>query len=481
MQWDKAACPGRGFVRSLDIISWRIFARERPREGGHRMVSDTLPRGPKAHLILGHLPDLRRDALGFLTHCARTYGDVVPLRFGRRRAVLLSSAEAIEHVLVGGVKNFIRSPAYRALRVAMGEGLFISDGAVWRRRRRLVQPSFHRDRVAIAAGAVTACTERLLATWDRAGRRDLQEEMRPLTLRIITTLLVGEELGADTAAFEAALAETVEALTGYFTRLPLPIPAIVPTPARLRLRRAVGEVDRLLAGVIARRRAGDAGHDMLGMLLKARDERGHGLTDREIRDEIVVLALNGHETTALGLAYAFDSLARYPEAMATLTAEVDTLLAGRRPTAADLPRLPYTGAVVLETLRLFPPLCTIGRQAARDCTIAGRPVAKGTILLMSQWVVQRDPRYFDEPERFRPERWAGDLAGRLPRFAYFPFGAGQRRCIGDTLAMLEMTLVLAMAAQRFRFEAPSERHVAVDQLGTLRPRGGVPLLVRPRA
>ena len=440
------------------------------------MSTMTTARAPRGHPLLGHIPALRRDALGFFVHCAREWGDLVPLRFGRRPGLLVSSPAAIDEILVAGVKNFIKSPAYQNMRVAMGNGLLVNEGELWLHQRRMIQPAFHRNAIAALTGGITDHTDRLLERWQDGGVRDVHADLHHAMLGIIITTLVGNDLADQASVAEAALGDVVNGLSAYFRRLPLP--RFVPTPSHFRLRRAVRQLDDLLYHLIARRRSsGGTGDDMLGMLMQARDEHGGGMTDRQLRDELVVLGLAGHETTALGLAYALDCLARHPAVVASLEAELETVLDGRTPTASDVPRLRYTEMVALETMRLFPPVCAMGRQAVRDCTVAGVPVRAGTVLLMPQWAVHRDPRFYDEPDRFLPERWADGLIRRLPRFAYFPFGAGQRRCIGDGLAMLEMVLGIAMAAQRYRFEASGDQAVAVDPSGTLRPRHGVWLVV----
>jgi cytochrome P450 len=262
----------------------------------------------------------------------------------------------------------------------------------------------------------------------------------------------------------------------------LPLPVWVPTPGHLRLRRAVRLLDDIIYGFIRRRRqTGAGGDDLLSLLLHARDEEGGGrMTDRQLRDEAMTLFLAGHETTALVLSWAWYLLAGRPEAEARLVAEVQEVLGGRPPTVEDLPRLRYAEGVVHESMRLYPPAYIIGREALCDCEVGGYAVAKGTTLLLNAWAVQRDPRFWDRPEEFRPERWADGQAGRLPRYAYFPFGGGPRVCIGNTFAMMETVLVLAVLAPRYRFTVRPGYTARLWPTFTLRPLHGIPAVLTPR-
>jgi cytochrome P450 len=247
-----------------------------------------------------------------------------------------------------------------------------------------------------------------------------------------------------------ALKEAMGTFSQRFFRV-FRIPESVPTPGNLRIRRAVRRLDAILYGLINQRRTEAGQNDLLSILLHARHESdGTGMTDKQLRDEAMTLFLVGHETTALALSWCWYLLAQHPEVVERLETELREVLGGQPPTVADLPRLRYTEKVVQEVMRLYPPAYAIGRQAIHPCTIGGYPVPSGATILMSQWVMHRDPRYYDEPERFHPERWAGGLAKRLPRYAYFPFGGGQRVCIGNTFALMEVNLILATIAQRFR-------------------------------
>jgi cytochrome P450 len=362
-------------------------------------------------------------------------------------------------------------------RLLLGNGLLTSDGDSWLRQRRLAQPAFKPSRVAAYGETMVAYAERLIAGWKAGETRDLQPEMTRLTLEITAKTLFGADIGTDAADVGAALAD---ALASFDVRVSswFPLPYWVPTPTNRRLVKAVKRLDAIVYRIINERRAGgeDRG-DLLSMLLQAQDDEGGAMSDKQLRDETMTLFLAGHETTALALTWTFYLLAQSADAEAKLRTELAAVLGGRSPTVADLPRLRWTEHVVTESMRLYPPAYAFGREALADCEIGGYPVRKGTTLFLSQWVMHRDPRYYDEPERFLPERWAGGLMQRLPRFAYFPFSGGPRQCIGDRFAMMEAVLIVAAVAQRYRFALVPGHPVVPKPSMTLRPQHGIKVVL----
>jgi cytochrome P450 len=442
------------------------------------MNTAPLAPGPRGHWFSGNLPEFRRDRLGFMTQCIRDYGDVVALRLGPRRIYLVFHPDLIEEVLVSKARNFIKHFALRLNPVVLGKGLLTSEGDFWLRQRRLIQPAFVRARLDAYAPAMVAATRRLLDDWTPGSQRDILTEMMRLTLSIVAEVLFGADVTGEVSDVNTALRVLQENFLTRFNSL-LPTPIWLPTPRNLRFRRAVRRLDEILYGFIRQRRqSGLERPDLLSLLLRARDEDGSRMTDQQVRDEAMTLFLAGHETTALALSWTWYLLAQHPEARERLAAEVENVL-GQRPIAVeDLPKLTYTEQVILESMRIRPPVYTIGREAVTDCVLGGFRVPAGTTLLMSQWVVQRDPRFYEKPEEFRPERWSA--AERLPRFAYFPFGGGTRLCIGNTFAMMEMVLVLATIAQRYRFTTLPEPKVVPCPTFTLRPQPGVPARLTPR-
>jgi cytochrome P450 len=431
------------------------------------MGKTLFPPGPKGHFLTGHLPEMRRDPLGFYLRCARDYGDCTSIRFGLKRIFLINHPSLIEQVLHS--RNFTKHYALRMNRLLLGNGLLTSEGDFWLRQRRLIQPVFQRERILTYAPVMTAYAERQMESWRDGEERDLHAEMRQLTLVIAAKTLFGADAAGQARAVGQALHEAMGTFNRRFFRV-LRIPESVPTPGNLRIRKAIRRLDAILYELINQRRAEGEQNDLLSILLHARHESdGTGMTDKQLRDEAMTLFLAGHETTALALSWGWYLLAEHPEVGEKLEAELRQVLGERTPTVADLPNLRYTEMVVQEVMRLYPPAYVIGRQAIHPCTIGGYPFPAGGTVLMSQWVVQRDPRYFDDPERFYPERWADGLAKRLPRYAYFPFGGGQRTCIGNTFALMELPLVVATIAQRFRFSRPPGPPVLPHPQFTLQP------------
>lgn len=322
--------------------------------------------------------------------------------------------------------------------------------------------------------------QRVVRDWKDGERRDMLTEMMRLTLMIAAKTLFDAEVGQETQQVVDALDFLQDNFLRRFNRILSP-PFWLPTPGNRRLRRAVRQLDDILYGFIRKRReAGGGQTDLLSLLLHARDEQGGRMTDRQLRDEAMTLFLAGHETTALALSWAWYLLAQNPLAEARLHAEVDEVLRGREPNADDCPNLKFTEAVILESMRLYPPAYLVGREAIADCELGGFTVPRGTTLMMPQWVVQRDPRFFPEPEQFRPERWQEERIKQLPKFAYFPFGGGPRLCIGNSFAMMEMALVLAVIAQRFQFRIVPGSIVTPLPTFTLRPQNGIPGVIEAR-
>jgi cytochrome P450 len=437
--------------------------------------------GPHGHIVLGILPEFRRDPLDFFTRCAREYGDFVRLRFPVLTFYLISHPDAIEDVLVSRHKDVVKGWDYRyLLRSFLGDGLLTSDAALWRRQRRLAQPAFHRERIASYGETMTAYAGQMVSAWRSGEIRDLHTDLRRLTLRIVTRVLFGAEIGPEASDVGRALGVVTERAV-QFMRMPLPLPMWLPTPGNLRYRAAVRRLDRVVYGIIrARRASGAEGPDLLSMLLRAQDEDGSGMSDRQLRDEVITLFLAGHETTALVLTWTFYLLSAHAGAEATLLTELDEALGHRVPTVADLPRLRYTQQVLKEAMRIFPPVWVIGRETRQDCSIGGHRLRRGAQILISQYVVHRDPRWYSDPEQFRPERWTSEMEQRLPRYAYFPFGGGPRQCIGHEFAMTEATLLLASIAGRVRVRVISEHPVAPLPSITLQPARGLRAVIRGR-
>lgn len=442
------------------------------------MATAVLPPGPKARLITGHLSDFRADSLGFLSRCAREYGDFVPLRIGLKKILLVSDPAAIEEVLLTKSRDFVKHFGLKQTSQLLGNGLLNSDGDFWLRQRRLAQPAFHRDRIQQYGRAMIDHTRRMLGGWRDGDRRDLVVEMMELTLKIAAKTLFDAEETGDAAVIRNQLAESIRLFNRRFISL-IRLPLGWPTPQNLKMRTVTRRLNEIIYKFIEARRREGVGdrHDLLSLLLHAKDEAGDGtgMTDEQLRDEVMTLFLAGQETTALALSWTWYLLTQYPAAEEKLVAEVRDVLADRPMTVEDLPRLRYADAVMNESMRLHPPAYVLGREAIRDTTVGGQPVPKGWTVFMAQSVVHRDPRWWDAPEEFRPERWLDGSTKNLPKFAYFPFGGGPRICIGNAFAMMETVVVLAEVARRFHFARTESE--ALDPVPSITVRPSRPLHV----
>jgi len=440
------------------------------------------PPGPRGTPIMGVMRDFNRDQLNFIEGCRDEYGDVVWMRFLYVPAIFLFHPDDVEYVLVTNSKNFIKAMSLRSnfFQRLVGNGLLTCEGEEWKRQRRLSQPAFHRERVASYGQLIVDYAKRLTAKWNEGENRDIHRDMMRLTLEIVVQCLFSADVSSDVDHVGATLKELVkpfasQATVGWILNNRLP------TPAHLRFHGLARKIDNVVYRIISeRRRSGEDKGDLLSMLLAARDEDGSQMNDRQLRDEVMTLFLAGHETTALTLAWTWYLLGTNPAAEQRFHAELDEVLRGRAPTAADLPRLKFTEQIAKECMRLYPPAYGLGREAISDCEIGGYRVPAGTQVFMFQWATQRDPRFYEEPDAFRPERWTEDFIKQLPKYAYFPFGGGPRACIGASFAMMEIILCLAAIGQRFRLTIDREHPVSIFPAMSLRPRDGIKVMVKSR-
>ena len=435
-----------------------------------------LPPGPKGLPLFGLAFQVLRDPLETLRRLAREYGDIVCVPIVNQHRIFLNHPDYIEQVCIVQQAKFHKSKMTKDVtQRLLGQGLLISEGDFWRRQRRLAQPAFHRSRINEYGATMVERAEVRMKQWRDGDVRDITQEMMAMTLDIAVRTLFGSTLQAE--------AEQVGDSLGYLMRYslrkarsPIKVPENWPTPANRRATRETQFLDSLIYGIIKERQAeGNTNHhhDLLAMLMSAMDEDGTQMTPRQLRDESMTLFLAGHETTALTLSWAWYMLSENPAAEARLHEELHGILAGRAPELADFERLPYLRAVVNETLRLYPAAYILARTSVAPCTIAGYDFPADTTMIMAQWVMHRDLRYFDDPEVFQPERWLNGLENRLPAGAYFPFGDGPRRCIGQGFALLEAALVLATIAQKYRFKLVPGHPVIPDPLVTLRAKHGI--------
>ena len=423
----------------------------------------------------------RRDPIAYLRRASSECGDIVRLPLGRDPVYLLNDPDLIKDVLVTNQKHFKKGRGLEQIKRLLGEGLLTSEGEFHLRQRRLIQPAFHRQRVAAYAEAMTNYASQTAGRWQAGETRDIHEEMMRLTLAIVGKTLFGAEVEAEASEIDGALAEVI----GLFRLLQLPFSGLLerlPLPAVRRFRAARTRLDATIYRLIAEHRAtGVDRGDLLSMLLAARDEDdGERMTDLQVRDEALTLFLAGHETTANAMTWTWYLLSQHPSVEACFHAELDDALAGRSPTADDLPLLPYTRRILSESLRLYPPAWIIGRRLLTDYVMSGCTLSAGSIVLPCQAVTHHDPRFWPDAERFDPDRWTPEAEAARPKFAFFPFGGGPRVCIGEQFAWMEGILLLATLGQRWRLRLAPDQVVATQPIVTLRPRYGMRMHIEKR-
>lgn len=446
----------------------------------------------KSDLIGGNFRSFRRDPTGFLTRLSKL-GDVTTFKMGPQRGFFINDPELIRDVLVINADKFIKGRALQRAKTLLGNGLLTNEGHAHLRQRRMIQPAFHRTRIAEYARSMVEFAEDLSGEWRDGAVVEVDKEMMRLTLRIVAKTLFNADVTTEADEVGAAMTTLVE----MFDYLLLPFSEWLeklPLPYTRRLKRARAALDRIIFQFINERRAnGEDSGELLSMLLAARDESdGSGMTDEQIRDEALTLFLAGHETTANALTWTWYLLSQNPEAEARLHEELTAVLLDevdhqpygvRTPELNDLPKLCYAGAVLAEALRLFPPAWAIGRLSVAEHRFEQYAIPKGSLVLVSPFVTQRDERFWEEPEAFRPERWLSlSLKETSLRFTYFPFGGGVRRCIGESFAWTEGILVLATLARRWKLEMIPDQKIGLQPMITLRPKFGMKMkLCRDRA
>jgi cytochrome P450 len=436
------------------------------------------PRWPGLNLFA-----VRRDMLGFLLRAAREHGDIVYFKMGPQEAYFLNHPDYIKDVLVTRQQNFIKGRALQRSKRLLGEGLLTSEGSFHRRQRRLAQPAFHRNRIAAYADVMTDYAVRQMLGWQDGQQLDISHEMMRLTLAIVGKTL----FDADVEEKEAEeIGEALTSIFKLFNAMLLPFSEVLeklPLPQNRRFERAKRRLDETIYRIINERRLGgeDRG-DLLSMLLLSQDEEGTGsMTDEQVRDEVMTLFLAGHETTANALTWTWYLLSEHEAVEARVHAEVDEVLRqSARPSFDDVQRLRYTEMVLAESMRLYPPAWALGRLAVKETEIGGYRIAPGALVLLSQYVTHRDGRFYAEPERFDPERWLPEARAARPQFSYFPFGAGARRCIGESFAWMEGVLLIATLAGRWRMRHVPGHPVQLQPLITLRPKHGMLMTVHER-
>ena len=441
-----------------------------------------LPPGPRPIIDLINLINLRRNPIRFLTRLTERYGDVVYFKLGPQPVFLINDPDHIRDVLITHNKQFMKSEGLQRAKRLLGEGLLTSEGEFHLRQRRLAQPAFHRQRIAAYAGTMIEYADRLSDGWQHGEELDVSRDMMRLTLAIAGKTLFDADVETEADEIGDALSQAM----AMFNYLTLPFSHLLeklPIPPMNRFRAARKRLDETIYRIIRQRReSGEDRGDLLSMLIQARDTEGDGtgMTDQQLRDEAMTIFLAGHETTANALTWTWYLLSQNPEVEAKFHAEVDAVLAGRTATAEDYPRLRYTEMVFAEAMRLYPPAWIIGRRALDDYRIGDFHVPARSIILMSQYLMHHNPKFFPEPNRFDPERWTPEAREARPKFSYFPFGGGPRLCIGESFAWMEGVLVMATLARKWRLRLVPNHTVALQPIVTLRPKHGMKMTVERR-
>jgi cytochrome P450 len=448
---------------------------------GHSQAPIPPPKA-KSMPLLGSAPWMLRDPVQFVLQAAREHGPLVRIPLGPRTLTLISHPEDMRRVLHQDHENYPRGQTIDPIRPMLRNSLPTSDGQVWRRKRRILQPAFNRSRLNLLVGTMAGVTQRYLDGFSHGQRLDASELMMRLTRDVIVATMFSGELGSDTAALDQALADLEHYISRYMF-VPFAVPMWLPTPDNFAFRRAIATLDRLVIGLaVERRKSGSKKGDLLDGLLAARDaETGEAMPDQEIRDELVSIFFAGHETTANALTWTTHLISTHPEVFARLREEADRVLGDRTPTADDVLKLDYAAAVLREALRLYPPGWITGRTADRDDVLRGYAIKKGDMLGICPLITHRLPEFWPDPERFDPERFTADPSGGNRDFTYLPFGTGPHMCIGTHFAMMEAAIVLAMTVRSGQLVVEQPEKVRMKSTITLQVAGGLPVRVEQRA
>jgi cytochrome P450 len=437
--------------------------------------------GPRGVPILGVAPDMARDMLGLFTKSAREHGGIVQLKMLNKTYFLITDPLYVKYILQDHSRNYIRGVSVERARALLGNGLPLIDGEIWLKERRLMQPAFHRQRLEALTGIMVGMIEPFLNQWETHARSstplEIHAEMIRLTLSVIVKAMFSEDVTDQleplARAFNIASQFMLVQSQSFW-----PVPLTIPTPRNLEYKNAIYTLNEIIYPIIQRART-DERNDLLGLLLAMRDEEtGEGMSDQQARDEVITIFFAGHETTATALTWAFYLLSQHPEVEARVRDEIQSVLQGRAPTFADLPKLEYLHRVLQETLRLYPSAYLFARQAVKDDVMDGYPIPAGNLIFISPYVTHRDPACWPEPECFDPDRFLPDQVAARRKEVYFPFGEGPHLCIGNHLAMMEMQLILAMALQKYHWELVPGHPVAIKPVVSLTPKHGMKMRVR---
>jgi cytochrome P450 len=441
-----------------------------------------LPPGPKSKIPLGHLFKFRRDSIGFLRNLADEYGDIVQFKIGPFRIALLNHPDFIKEVLSVQNNKFIKGRPLEMAKELLGEGLLTSEGELHKRQSRIIQPSFHRNMIESYAPVMTDCAMQMMNGWKEGMDVDINKVMTNISMKIAGKALFNTDIEKEAPEIRQAL----DNVMSLFGRIALPFSEWLlklPLPGTLRFYKARARLDDTIYRIINERRQNKMDNDdLLSLLLRSqgeKDDRG-GMSDQQVRDEVITLFLTAFDTTSAALTWTWYLLSQNPEAEAELHEELDRVLKGRLPVPEDIAQLKYTRMVFGESLRIYPPSYVIPRQALEDFQINKYTIPKGTIILLSPYLIHHDPRFYLDPEKFIPRRWDNYSHGESSKYKYFPFSRGPRSCIGEPFAMMQGMLVIASVAQFWRMKLMTGHPVELHPLINLRPKHGMMMTLHRR-
>ena len=436
--------------------------------------------GPRGLPLLGVMPEMVSDMLGLFTRTAREFGGIAQFKLLNSKYFLVTNPDYVKYILQDNYKNYIRGRSVETGRVLLGNGLPLIDGDFWLRERRLLQPAFHRERLASLTSTAASVIDAFIQEWERNAQDgqplDLDDEMMRLTLTVIIKSMFSADIDDKIQSLSHAFNVASKFMLWRSQQMWAP-PLSIPIPRNVEYNRASRVLDETIYPLVADARKNPK-DDLLGMLLAMRDEEtGEGMSDKQARDEVVTIFFAGHETTAASMAWALYLLSEHPEVEERVRTELQTVLNGRIPTSADLPKLAYSQRVIQEVLRLYPAAYLFAREAVTDDVIDGYPIPPKTLIFITPYITHRDSRYWTDPERFDPDRFESEQIASRPRHIYYPFGEGPHVCIGNNFALMEMQLILAIALQRFRLKLVPNHPIALRPEATLRPKHGMKMTV----
>ena len=456
-----------------------------PGEDAARTHLRKTPPGPHGYPIIGNLPQMLANPLQFLTNAVREYGDVVHLgAMGPQQLYLVAHPNHLKYILQENSRNYIKGENFQAIKLVIGDGLVVKEGESWRRERHLMQPSFHRQKVGTLVNLMTKNIAQMLDNWsniDSDKPLDIFAEMMQLAQTILLESLLSIDSKDEINKLNQAWDNAYEYLSSQLWAV-LKLPLWIPTPKNRRFQQAMQTLDATIYRIIRERRKSiKPPDDLLSMLMDAYDqESGQGMSDEQLRDEIMTIFTGGFETSAAVLAWTWHLLSQNPRVEYQLQEEISRVLDGRTPTLEDLPSLKYTRMILEESMRLYPGAWVFTRTNLESDQIGDYQIPAHSLIMVSPYVTHHLPSFWENPEEFNPERFTQEQAAKRPRYAYLPFGGGSRQCIGEIFAMTEMQLIVAMIAQRYRLHSVPGHPVEEEPMFTLRPRHGILMTLEPQ-